>query len=189
VTPAFILDIFAAVMLAVAAVSATRLVAARPWRQGPVITDIDIAHLLMAIAMAGMLVPSLTTLPGHAWEVIFGLMTAWFACRAIRAARAIGVRALAGGGPHLVHSAAMLYMFLAVTAPAASRGSGMSGRGPAMQTLSYPTLAFAFGVVLAGYCVWDLDWMSGTGHAFADVTVSCRIAMGVTMALMLFLMI
>ena len=33
-TPAWILDIFAAVMLVVAAVSAARLVVARPWRQG-----------------------------------------------------------------------------------------------------------------------------------------------------------
>jgi hypothetical protein len=194
-TPAWILDIFVAVMLAVAAVSAARLVAARPWQWGSVSTDIDIAHLLMAIAMAGMLVSSLTTLPGHAWEVIFGLMTAWFACRVIRAAKANGVRALAGGhcAPHLVHSAAMLYMFLALTALAVSGGSGMSDMsrpsGSAMQTLSYPTLAFAFGLVLAGYCVWDLDQLSGTRHAFAGVPISCRIAMGVTMTLMLFLMI
>src|ERR1700729_3491953 len=128
-TPAWILDIFAAVMLAVAAVNAARLVAARPWQHGSVITDTDIAHLLMAIAMAGMLVSSLTSLPARAWEVIFGLMTAWFAYQVVRDARANRVRALAGGhcGPHLVHSAAMLYMFLALAAPAASGGSGMSG--------------------------------------------------------------
>ena len=59
-TPSWILDIFAAVMLVVAAVSAARLVVARPWRGAsgqP--TDIDVAHLLMAIAMAGMLTASL----------------------------------------------------------------------------------------------------------------------------------
>ena len=33
-TPAWILDIFAAIMLVVAAVSAARLVAARPWQRG-----------------------------------------------------------------------------------------------------------------------------------------------------------
>ena len=32
--PAWLLDIFAAVMLAVVALSATRLAVARPWRQG-----------------------------------------------------------------------------------------------------------------------------------------------------------
>jgi hypothetical protein len=247
-TPAWILDIFAAIMLAVAAVSAARLLVARPWERGSVITDTDIAHLLMAIAMAGMLTSSLTTLPSRAWEAIFGLMTAWFAYRVTRDARASGIRALAGGhcAPHLVHSAAMLYMFLALTAPAAG-GSGMTGMtGSSGASLSYPTLALAFGFVLAGYSIWDLDQISGTRRAYATpatlagpalatmpalavagpvpltsaaagsqdpaaetapvvgpaatkdraafllspgVTVGCRIAMGVTMALMLFLMI
>jgi hypothetical protein len=256
-TPAWILDIFAALMLVVAAVSAARLVAARPWQRGCVVTDTDITHLLMGIAMAGMLASSLTTLPNGAWEVVFGLMTAWFAYRVVRDARANGARALAGGhcAPHLVHSAAMLYMFLALTAPAASGGSGMSGMGgmggsssgSAMQTLSYPTLAFVFALILVSYTIWDLDQISGRRYAFSPspltsaalagaavmadvsagatlsgtpadgtdgaasaascspatagqadarefllspgVTVGCRIAMGVTMALMLLLMI
>ena len=248
--PAWILDIFAAVMLVVAAVSAARLVAARPWRPGGVVLDTDVAHLLMAIAMAGMLVGSLRTLPDGAWEVVFGVLTAWFGYRVVRDARASGVRALAGGhcAPHLVHSAAMLYMFVALTAPAAGGGDGRHGRGSAMQTLDYPTLAFVFGFVLAGYSVWDLDLLSGSRYArtvqapalaavpvlagtesgtgafpglpagsgmdggspapaaepepahqgpdaartpllSAGVTVGCRIAMGVTMAFMLFAMI
>ena len=39
-----------------------------------------------------------------------------FGFRVVRDARANGVRALAGGhcAPHLVHSASMLYMFLAI---------------------------------------------------------------------------
>ena len=257
-TPAWILDIFAALMLVVAAVSAARLVAARPWQRGAVIVDTDITHLLMAIAMAGMLAPSLTTLPNGVWEVIFALMIAWFAYRVLRDARANGMRALAGGhcAPHLVHSAAMLYMFAAVSAPAASGGSDMSGMGgssgQAMQTLSYPTLTFLFALILIGYTIWDLDQFPGLRHsvtatvgvrvpamagaeavtaAFAGpaadagagadsrpspaaagqaaaggavaggrsaleqtllspgVTVGCRIAMGVTMALMLIIMI
>ncbi len=172
-TPAWILDIFAALMLVVAAVSAARLVAARPWQPGAVITDTDISHLLMAIAMAGMLAPNLTTLPSGAWEVIFALMIAWFGYRVIRDARANGVRALAGGhcAPHLVHSGAMLYMFAAVAAPAAGGGSGMSGMsgssGTAMQTLSYPTLTFVFALILIGYTIWDLDQLSGLRRGVA----------------------
>jgi hypothetical protein len=252
--PAWILDVFAALMLAVAAVSAARLVAARPWQRGAVITDTDISHLLMGLAMAGMLASSLTTLPNTAWEVIFGVLTAWFAYRVVRDARANGVRALAGGhcAPHLVHSGAMLYMFLALAAPMAG-GSGMSGMGGSSgSTLKYPTLAFVFALILIGYTIWDLDQLSalryslaatvagatspalagvaagpgGTGTvtaAFAanaapassaevahttcgdttssgraripgilgssGIVVGCRIAMGVTMALMLFIMI
>jgi len=169
-TPAWILDIFAAIMLAVAAVSAARLAVARPWQQGTqaALADIDISHLLMAIAMAGMLTASLQTLPNGAWEVIFAVLTAWFAYRVIRDTQVSGVRALAGGhcAPHLIHAAAMLYMFLAFTAPAAHRSAGMSGMGGGMSgmgTLQLPILAFVFALLLIGYSIWDLDQLSGPG--------------------------
>jgi|HubBroStandDraft_3_1064219.scaffolds.fasta_scaffold25849_2 Domain of unknown function (DUF5134) len=167
-TPAWILDIFAALMLVVAAVSAARLAVLRPWRLGraAVVADIDVAHLLMAIAMAGMLAAGLSTLPDHAWAVVFGMLTAWFACQVTRDARREGIRALAAGhcAPHLVHAAAMLYMFLALTAHAARSASGVAGMGgSAMQTLSLPFLALLFALVLIGYSVWDLDQLSGPG--------------------------
>jgi hypothetical protein len=210
--------------------------------------------------MAGMLAPGLTTLPNDAWAAVFGVLAVWFGYRVVRDYQASGARALAVGhcAPHLVHSAAMLYMFLAITAPAASGSSGMSGMGgmSGMSTLSVPTLAFVFAVILIGYTIWDLDQLSslwhglaagvagaatpalvgavagtvgtetvaglgsGAGGVAADapagsvgagpggtagggrsgvmaiailnspvIVVGCRIAMGVTMALMLFLMI
>jgi hypothetical protein len=168
--PPWILDIFAAIMLLVAAVSAARLAAARPWRTGrrAALTDIDLAHLLMAIAMAGMLVASLQTLPNGAWEAVFAVMTAWFGYRVLRDAQVSGVRALAGGhcAPHLVHAGAMLYMFLALSAPAAHGPGGMSGMGGGMSgmgTLELPFLAFLFALTLVGYSIWDLDQLSGPG--------------------------
>ena len=211
-TPAWILDIFAAIMLVVAAVSAARLVAARPWQPGAIITDTDISHLLMGIAMAGMLASSLTTLPNGAWAVVFGVLTAWFGYRVVRDYRASGARALAVGhcAPHLVHSAAMVYMFAAQAAPAAGGGmAGMGGTSGGMSTLSYPTLAFLFALILVGYTIWDLDQLSGlrrglapavagVGRSWGVATVTlnspgtvvgCRIAMGVTMALTLLLVI
>jgi hypothetical protein len=229
-TPAWILDVFAVVMLVVAAVSAARIAAARPWQRGAVVTDTDISHLLMGIAMAGMLAPGLTTLPDSAWAAVFCVLAAWFGFRVARDYRANGARALAAGhcAPHLAHSAAMVYMFLAITAPGASGGmAGMSG----MSRLSVPTLAFAFAFTLAAYTIWDLDQLAGLWRglvpAVAGVAgpvlagapagvlgsgvmteagaggrsglapildspgtvVGCRIAMGVTMTLMLFLMI
>ncbi len=177
--PAWILDIFAAVMLVVAAVSAGRLVAARPWRQGTALADIDVAHLLMAIAMAGMLTASLQTLPNGAWEVIFAAMTAWFGYRVLRDAQVSGVRALAGGhcAPHLIHAAAMLYMFLALAAPTA-HGAGMSGMGglSGMGTLELPFLAFIFALLLIGYSVWDLDQLSGPGTSGHYSLAAARVA-------------
>ena len=173
-TPIWILDLLAAIMLAVAAVSAARLVAAQPWRPGSVIVDTDIAHLLMGIAMAGVLTSSLSTLPNAAWEGIFGLMTAWYAFRVTRDAGANGVRALAGGhcAPHLVHSGAMLYMFLGMTSSTGPM-AGMPGMSASssMLMLSDPTLAFAFALVLIGYSIWDLDQLSGQRYRLASARV------------------
>jgi Domain of unknown function (DUF5134) len=185
--PSWILDIFAAIMLVVAAVSAARLVAARPWQRGTrgaALTDIDLAHLLMAIAMAGQLVSGLQTLPNGAWEVIFGVMTAWFAYRVVQDLQLSGVRALAGGhcAPHLIHAGAMLYMFVAVSAPTrggSGMGGGMGGMGGGMSgmgTLELPFLAFLFTLALVGYTIWDLDQVSGPGTRGHYSLVAARVA-------------
>lgn len=164
--PVWILGSFAALMLAVAAVSAARLVVARPWPRADADADIDVSHLLMGIAMAGTLTASLRTLQDAAWEAVFGAATAWFACRVVREIRGHGARLLADGHhlPHLVHSLAMLYMFLALAAPkAAGSGTGMAGMAAStrtMQTLRLPTVALAFAFILIGFVVSDLDRLS-----------------------------
>jgi hypothetical protein len=161
--PAWILDIFAAVMLLVAAVSAGQLVVARAWtRAGARDADIAGSHLLMGIAMAGVLMTSLRTLPNTAWEVIFAAMTAWFAWCLWQETRGRGVSAVASGhhAPHLAHSAAMLYMFAALAGPASGGGSGMAGMAGSaggVQSLYAPTLAFVFALLLVAYSVRDLD--------------------------------
>ena len=164
--PTWLLDILAAVMLAVVALSATRLAVARPWRQGVrrvALADVDVAHLLMALAMAGMLTPSLTTLPDDAWAVIFGVLAVWFASRVILDARVSGARALAGGhcAPHLIHAAAMMYMFLSL-----DKG-----------VLELPALALVFALVLIGYSTWDLDQLSGPGPSGHYSLATARVAM------------
>jgi hypothetical protein len=72
--------------------------------------------------------------------------------------------------PHLAHSAAMLYMFLALTASATSGGSGMGAS--ATQILKLPTLAFCFALVLVGYSVWDLDQLSGQRYSLVSANAS-----------------
>ena len=173
-TPSWLLDLVAAIMLVVAGVSAARLAVARPWRPDSVIIDTDIAHLLMAIAMAGMLAPSLRTLPSAVWEVIFGVLVLVFGFRVVRDARANGLRALAGGhcAPHLAHGASMLYMFLAIGPVASTAGmAGMSDMG-GMQMLKYPALAFAFTLILVGYTIWDLDQLSGKRYSLTSTRMS-----------------
>ena len=165
--PAWILDIFAAVMLAVVALSAARLVTARRagghWPE----SDIDAAHVLMGVAMAGMLVSGLHTLPNAVWAVIFAIVTVWFGWQVTAEARAHGARALGTGHhlPHMVHGAAMVYMSAAVTTAGHSSGMGMSAMAGAsgMGTLRVPTLGFAFALFMAAWAVWDLDQI-GTAH-------------------------
>jgi Domain of unknown function (DUF5134) len=182
-TPGWLMDIFAAVMLAIAAISAARLVAARPWHRGAADADIDAAHLLMGISMAGMLAAGLQTLPGGVWEVIFALLAAWFAGRVWREGRGLGARVLADGHhvPHLVHSAAMLYMVAAPAAPMAGGGGpGMSSMGgatgPVMQTLRLPVIALVFALWLSAYAVLDLDRLSGPAHTHGSYFARLAVA-------------
>jgi uncharacterized membrane protein YfcA len=214
--PPWILEIFAAVMLLVAEVSAGQLVVARAWtRRGGTDADIAVSHLLMGVAMAGILVPGLSTLPNAAWEVVFAVMTAWFVWRLWRESRGRGAAAGARGhyAPDLVHNAAMLYMFIALAGPSAE-GSGMSmsgagmsgmagGSSGGMPTLHASTLALIFALLVVAFTVHDLDRRAGVDLAEsaprADpaaytaerlllspaVVKGCRVAMGVTIAFIL----
>jgi len=165
--PAWILDFFAAIMLTVAAVSAGRLLTARQagrrWPDG----DVDAAHILMGVAMAGMLASGLHTLPDGLWAAIFAVITIWFSWQVISETRAQGAAALGTGHhlPHLVHGAAMVYMLLAVSSGMHGAAMGMGGAAGAssMGTLRVPTLGFAFALFLAAWAVWDLDQI-GAAH-------------------------
>ena len=126
-TPAWILEIFAAVMLLVAEVSAGQLVMAHAWTRRVGADDIAVSRLLTGIAVAGILVPGLSILPNAAWEIVFAVMTAWFAWRLWRESQGRGAAAVARSqyAPHLVQSAAMLYLFAALAGPPVE-GSGTS---------------------------------------------------------------
>ena len=179
-TPAWILGIFAAVMLLVAEVSAGQLVIARAWtRRGGTDADIAVSHLLMGIAMAGILVPGLSTLPNAAGEVVFAVMTAWFAWCPWRESRGRGAAAVASGhyAPHLVQSAAMLYIYATLAGPSVE-GSGMStsgtgemsgmagGSSGGMPALHASTLALIFALVLIAFTVHDVDHQAGVDGYF-----------------------
>jgi hypothetical protein len=177
-TPAWIPGIFAAVMLLVAEVSAGQLVIARAWtRRGGTNADIAVSHLLLGIAMMGILVPGLSTLPNAVWEVVFAVMTAWFAWCLRRERRGRGAAAVAGGhyAPHLVHSAAMLYMFVALAGPHVE-GSGISVSGTGgMSGMSgmaggssggMPALALIFALLLIAFTIHDLDRPAGVDGYF-----------------------
>jgi len=177
--PSWLLDTFAVVMLAVAAVSAGRLVAAQVSGQ-LVDPDIDGTYVLMSIAMAGMLTSSLSTLPNAVWAAVFAVTTVWFGWRVARSARSQDFRTMANDHhvPHLIHSAAMVYMFVAVGAATATTGSAMGGMGGMSGTaIRFPTLALVLALLLLGYAAWDLDRLSSPARAGSRGMASALMAL------------
>lgn len=176
-TPAWIPEIFAAVMILVAEVTAGQLVIARAWTRRAD-ADIAVSRLLMGIAMANILLPGLSILPNAAWEVVFAVMTAWFASCLWRESRRCGAAAVARGHytPQLVYSAAMLYIFAALAGPSAEGSGIMSGPGGVSEmsvgssggilTLRAPTLALIFALLLVAFTVHDLDQRAGVDGYF-----------------------
>ena len=152
--PAWLTAIFAAASLAVAVYCAGRLVVARRGHR-PTELDTDGAHVIMGVAMAGMLVSGLRTLPSTIWEVIFAAAAVWFGYRMLQARRGAQSSPWRSSHPlpHLVECAAMVFMFLILPAAAGAATSSVSMTMTATESrFSFLTLPLA--VYLFGYVVW-----------------------------------
>ena len=216
-SPAWLTAIFAAASLAVAVYCAGRLAAARRWRR-PTELDTDGAHVVMGVAMAGMLVSGLRTLPSAIWEVVFAAGAAWFGYRMLEARRGAQPSPWRSSHPlpHLVECAAMVFMFLilpaSVAVKATSGGMTMTATESRFSFLTLPLALFLF-----GYVVWLGDRVtlhapalalanapagSNSGHGSGNPSpattqsylapqcaVICKITMGITMGYMLILML
>jgi hypothetical protein len=157
--PSWLANFLAAVMIATAVYCFSRLAAA--WRlQRRTDYDVDGVHILMGVAMAGMLVPRLNPFWDGGWEVIFAAAVAWFGWQAFRGyygELAVGRRWAALHLQHVVACGAMLYMFLAIApAKAGSSGTGMA-MGGSGSTARFPTLALLLTLALVGFVIWNAD--------------------------------
>ena len=153
-SPAWLTAIVAAASLAVAVYCAGRLVVARRGHR-PTELDTDGAHVIMGVAMAGMLVSGLRTLPSAIWEVVFAAAAVWFGYRMLQARRGAQSSPWRSSHPlpHLVECAAMVFMFLILPAAAGAATSSMSMTMTATESrFSFLTLPLA--VYLFGYVVW-----------------------------------
>jgi hypothetical protein len=201
--PSWLTGVFAAVMLTVAVYCAGRLVAARRWRR-PTEVDTDAGHVLMGLAMAGLLVARLRLLPAATWEVVFAVGAAWFAWQLHRSRRAETTpwRCL-HPAPHLAECTAMVYMFLALPPSPAGRAPGlaaMSGSGSRFSVLALLLALFMFGYVVrvadrlprrAPATAAAAPGFAAPGSAALAPRCAalCKIAMGLTMGYMLVLML
>jgi len=153
--PAWLGYLLAAVMIVTAGYCVTRLVTAR-LRRRPTVPDVDLSHVVTGVAMAGMLVPRLRSVPDGAWEVVFAAALGWFGWRLIRAGRGHGDRAAVA--PHLVASGVMLYMLLAITpAGTVPAAAGTVMAVPPAGAIRFPVLALGFAAGLFGYAIWVTD--------------------------------
>ena len=164
--PAWLTDIFAAVMITVAAYCASRLVVARWWRR-PTDVDSDGVHVVMGVAMAGMLVTGLRFLPAGIWEAVFAAAAGWFGWRFVRVRRGTPLSQwrCPQPGPHLVECGAMLYMYLAVPAVAVAAKGGMGGMSATGSRFS--VLALVLALFMFGYVVRVGDRLSVQAPALA----------------------
>ena len=216
-SPAWLTAIFAAASLAVAVYCAGRLVVARRGHR-PTELDTDGAHVIMGVAMAGMLVSGLRTLPSAIWEVVFAAAAVWFGYRMLQARRGAQSSPWRSSHPlpHLVECAAMVFMFLILPAAAGAATSSVSMTMTATESrFSFLTLPLA--VYLFGYVVWLGDRVTLHAPALALATAPasagprpgygsgspepahpylaprcaaiCKITMGITMGYMLILML
>jgi hypothetical protein len=167
--PAWLTDIFAAVMITVAVYCASRLVVARWWRR-PTDVDSDGAHVVMGVAMAGMLVAGLRFGPIGLWEVVFAAAAGWFGWRFVRVRRGASLSQWRCPQPlpHLVECGAMLYMYLAVPAVAVAAKGAAGGMGGMTATGSrFSVLALVLALFLFGYVAWVGDRLTARAPALA----------------------
>ena len=170
--PAWLADTFAAMMLVIAAYCALRLATAGARRRETEL-DADVLHLVMGVAMTGMLVPGLSFAPASAWTAVFAAAAGWFGWQKARVWRGLGTGAwrCPYPVPHLAESLAMVYM-LAATRAAASGGSGAGtagmGAAGASSTSRLPELAVVFALFMVGYVAWLGDRFSSVGAATAS---------------------
>jgi len=158
--PSWLAKTLAAVMIATAIYCFSRLVAARRENR-PTDYDVDGVHILMGVAMAGMLVPRLNPFWDGGWEVIFASALGWFGWQTVRGYRnqlAVGQGWVAHHLQHVLAGGAMLYVFLAVApARAGHSGSGMAMGGSTGSATTFPTLALVLTLALVGYVIWTAD--------------------------------
>jgi hypothetical protein len=210
--PGWLGSLFAVVMLGTAAYCAGRLAVA--WRsRRPTGYAVDLTHVLMGTAMAGMLVPGLGFAPAGLWQATFAAAGCWFAAQAVRGLTR-GGRVPAQGWPgatghtatgpfvHLLACGAMLVMLAAPASgagPAARAAGGITAAdGP------LPVLAILCAVGLLASVVLATDRLTvltpvpagakaPRGSAGAPMSLRlaacCDIAVGVTMGYLLILMI
>ena len=173
--PAWLAGSFAVLMIVIAVCCAARLAISRlPGRNTEL--DTDALHVLMGVAMAGMLEPRLTPVPVTAWRAVFAAAAAWFAWQAIPGCCAGQGTLRAPGGPrrrmrrHGLHAAARRLLAL-------GPGPGMAMPGMSQgTTIGNPALTLVLALFMLGYVLWAIDRLAYLSRTPAPATARATTA-------------
>ena len=207
--PGWLAGGLAGLMIAIAVYCASRLAVSR-LRGRKTELDTDGLHVVMGVAMAGMLQPQLTAVPVTAWRAVFAAGATWFTWQAIRArSRSTASPRCAHPVPHAIESAAMVYMLLPIGSwrPGHRPGMAMPAMGQGA-TMGNPAITLILALFMLGYVLWALDRLAAVSipgqpapaslahrqqpgtPALAPRAAACyKIAMAITMGYMLVMML
>jgi hypothetical protein len=163
--PAWLAAGFAVLMIMIAACRACRPAISR-LRGKRTELGTDGLHVLMGVAMAGMLQPRLALAPGLVWSGVFAAGAAWFAWQATPVGRRAGRFRSAHPGPHAIECAAMVYMLVPVGSWPSGRGGQMAmpGMSPGAAA-GNPALTLILALFMFGYVLWAADRLTSRSAA------------------------
>jgi hypothetical protein len=152
-TPSWLYYLFGGLMLAVAAYCLTLLVLSVATNR-PAGRDVEISHVFMGVAMAGMFVGQWAFGRSAVWEIIFGVLMVWFIVQSIQSVQRYGVH-LPHALIHAVMNFAMLLMYwfpMGSSSPSGAMSMAASSAGPKLD----PGLAFVVAFILLASAVFTL---------------------------------
>jgi hypothetical protein len=174
--PAWFAGSVAVLMIMIAVCCAARLAISWLWGRNTE-RGTDMLHILMGVAMAGMLESRLTPVPVTVWRAVFAAAAAWFAWQAIRPGRRARKPRCAHPAAHAVECTAMVYMLLPVGSWPASRGAAMAMPGMSQgTTVGNPALTLVLALFMLGYVLWAIDRLARLSRIPAPATASVTTA-------------
>jgi hypothetical protein len=152
-TPSWLYYLFGVLMLAVAAYCLSLLVLSVATNR-PAGRDVEISHIFMGVAMAGMFVGQWAFGRSAIWEIIFGALMVWFIVQSIQSVRQYGLH-LPHALIHAVMNFAMLLMYWFPMGGSSASGS-MSMSASSGGAKLDPGLALLVALILFASAVFTL---------------------------------
>jgi len=114
--------------------------------------DADAVHSVMGFSMAGMLMPSLAAVPTGLWVLVFCASTVWFGWRVVHDSdNAAAGRQIGQHLPHLLMSAAMVYVLVVAEWTGSMSGHGAAAFGMGgMDAARWPLMTVLVAALLLG---------------------------------------